>query len=103
MASLDTAGLTRLWSKIKSFVNDKLGSTTMGTTATTVTGAIAEHEGDITSLSSQIASLVQESAFSITVENGEHVLYWYGAAGECPYTVALENGVYVLYYNYTTV
>ena len=57
----------------------------------------------ITSLSSQIASLVQESAFSIVVENGEHVLYWYGAAGECPYTVALENGVYVLYYNYTTV
>lgn len=33
-------------------INTKLGSTTMGTTATTVTGAIAEHESDISTLNS---------------------------------------------------
>ena len=60
------------------------------------------HNDTVDALDGQIASLVQESAFSIVVENGEHVLYWYGAAGECPYTIALENGAYVLYYNYTT-
>ena len=49
-----------------------------------------------------IASLIQESAFEIEVEDGEYVLYWYGAAGECPYTVEYENGEYVLYFNYST-
>lgn len=37
-------------------LQDTIGSTTMGTTATTLTGAIAEHEGDITTLNNQIAS-----------------------------------------------
>ena len=49
-----------------------------------------------------IASLIQESAFEIEVEDGEYVLYWYGAAGECPYTVEFENGEYVLYFTYST-
>ena len=49
-----------------------------------------------------IAALIQESAFEIAVENGEYVLYWYGAAGECPYTVEFENGEYVLYFTYST-
>lgn len=39
-------------------INTKLGSTTMGTTATTVTGAIAEHESDISTLNGKIANLV---------------------------------------------
>ena len=37
-----------------STLSNFIGSTSMGTTATTVTGAIAEHEGDITSLKSNI-------------------------------------------------
>ena len=35
-------------------INNKIGSTTMGTTATTITGAIAEHEGDISTLNSNL-------------------------------------------------
>ena len=35
-------------------LSDFIGNTSMGTTATTVTGAIAEHEGDITSINSNI-------------------------------------------------
>ena len=53
-------------------------------------------------IASGVDALVQESAFSIVIEDGEYVLYWYGAAGECPYSIAIENGEYVLYYNYTT-
>ena len=37
--------------KIKGY-DTKIGNTTMGTTATTLTGAIAEHEGDISNLNS---------------------------------------------------
>ena len=36
-------------------INTKIGSATMGTTATTLTGAIAEHEGDIVDLRSDLA------------------------------------------------
>ena len=50
-----------------------------------------------------IAQLVQESVFQIVEENGEFKLYWYGAAGTCPYTIVYENGVYNLYFQYTTV
>ena len=38
-----------------STINGKIGNSTMGTTATTITGAIAEHEGDISSLNNQLA------------------------------------------------
>ena len=50
-----------------------------------------------------IAQLVQESVFEIVEDNGEFKLYWYGAAGTCPYTIVYENGVYNLYFQYTTV
>lgn len=40
-------------------INTKLGSTTMGTTATTVTGAIAEHESDISTLNSNIVTKLE--------------------------------------------
>ena len=49
-----------------------------------------------------ITNIVQESAFEIVVENGDYVLYWYGAKNACPYSVELENGAYVLYFNYET-
>lgn len=35
-------------------LTNKIGNTSMGTTATTVTGAIAEHESDITSLNGKL-------------------------------------------------
>lgn len=41
-------------------LSNKIGDTTMGTTATTITGAIAEHEGDISSLSSSIDAQAQD-------------------------------------------
>ena len=51
-------------------------------------------------LQSKVGGMIQESAFSIAVEDGEYVLYWYGAENECPYSLELENGEYVLYYTY---
>jgi len=60
------------------------------------------HNESVDALNSNIAKLVQESAFEIKVENNEFVLYWYGAEGECPYSIVLENGAYALYFNYTT-
>lgn len=42
-----------VWIKEK---GDLIGSTTMGTTATTITGAIAEHEGNISNLNSNLIS-----------------------------------------------
>ena len=38
-------------------LSNKIGDTTMGTTATTITGAIAEHEGDISSLNSNLSGV----------------------------------------------
>jgi|GEM_PF-6441409 len=37
--------------------SNKIGNTSMGTTAQTLTGAIAEHEGDITALNGKTASI----------------------------------------------
>lgn len=37
-------------SSLFNFIANKIGNTAMGTTAITITGAIAEHEGDITSI-----------------------------------------------------
>ena len=37
-------------SSLFNFIANKIGNVSMGTTATTITGAIAEHEGDITSI-----------------------------------------------------
>ena len=53
-------------------------------------------------LGTTLDSIVQESAFELVEENGEYALYWYGAAGECPYTVEMDGDEYVLFYNYTT-
>ena len=63
-------------------INTTLGSTTMGTTATTVTGAIAEHENDISTLNSNIqiidyavGDLDDDIAMKVTQPSG-------GAAGQ---------------------
>ena len=55
-------------------LSDFIGNTAMGTTATTVTGAIAEHGGDITTLNNNLKSIRTNSmvhfvAFSIV--NGQ--------------------------------
>ena len=47
-------GQSKTQRTINSDVNTKIGNTTMGTTATTLTGAIAEHEGDIGNLNTAI-------------------------------------------------
>ena len=52
-------------------LSDFIGSTSMGTTATTVTGAIAEHEGDITSLDSSVKLKIKTfTASAHTVAGG---------------------------------
>lgn len=43
-------------SSLLNFIGNKIGSTTMGTTATTLTGAIAEHESDISSINTKLSS-----------------------------------------------
>ena len=50
MAFLDYSGLSRFTSKLKAWINGIVGDSTMGTTATTLTGAIAEHTEQITAL-----------------------------------------------------
>ena len=50
MAFLDYPGLQRFTNKFKAWVNAIVGNSDMGTTATTLTGAIAEHTGQITAL-----------------------------------------------------
>ena len=62
----------------------------------------AAARSDIQGIQESVEAIVQESAFSIVVEDNEYVLYWYGAFGECPYTITLENGEYVLNFTYTT-
>lgn len=47
------ANLSKIAKNVR-FLWQKIGNVTMGTTATTVTGAIAEHEGDLTALSSSV-------------------------------------------------
>ena len=50
MAFLDYPGLQRFTSRLKSWINGIVGDSDMGTTADTITGAIAEHSGQIADL-----------------------------------------------------
>ena len=79
-------------------INTKLGSTTMGTTATTITGAIAEHENDISTLNSNLSKIgtIYTDSGDTTIEantwtSGRHI--------DCPagkyivrYTARNNNG-----------
>ena len=52
---LNRTGLTYLWSKISAYFSNalaKIGNEDMGTTASTVTGAIAEHSQELSELNS---------------------------------------------------
>lgn len=42
-------------SSLFNFIANKIGNVTMGTTATTITGAIAEHESDISTLQQNVS------------------------------------------------
>ena len=53
-SSLSLGGVTQTVKSAIDAIATLLGNSSMGTTATTVTGAIAEHESDITSLNSSI-------------------------------------------------
>lgn len=53
--------------KIVKEIMSKIGSVTMGTTATTITGAIAEHESDISNLNS---NLTLKASSTITASSG---------------------------------
>lgn len=50
-----TTSVSGLMSASDKTAVNKIGNTAMGTTATTITGAIAEHEGDISALSAKLS------------------------------------------------
>lgn len=51
-------------------VQDEIGNTSMGTTATTLTGAIAEHESDITTLNSKLTTSFIIKRYSTEITAG---------------------------------
>lgn len=74
-------------SSLFNFIGNKIGNTAMGTTATTLTGAIAEHETQITEL--QTNPNVKWYFFSTGTQS------W--ASGSSTYTITIptaENGYY---------
>lgn len=56
-SSLSLGGVARTVKSAIDAVSTLLGDSTMGTTATTVTGAIAEHESDISGLNSNLGGM----------------------------------------------
>lgn len=63
----------RIINKLKGY-DEQIGDTTMGTTATTLTGAIAEHEGDISTLNSKFSNIQSATAESnITIDRGGYI------------------------------
>lgn len=53
-------------SSLFSFIANKIGNVTMGTEATTLTGAIAEHEGDITVINNKVTAMDDAIKFNGT-------------------------------------
>ena len=83
-SSLSLGGVTRTVKAAIDAIATLLGSSSMGTTATTVTGAIAEHEGDITTLTNSVNDLNSHLGYSginiITLQNataGANASYYY--------------------------
>lgn len=76
-----------------------IGSTSMGTTATTLTGAIAEHEGDISTLNSKTtasitlsSNVTQSTAYtSICEKTGKMVTIYFGATAN----TAISSGTQI--------
>ena len=56
----------------------------------------------ITSLSSQIANIIQESVFTVEVVDNMYHLVWHGASGECPWSVTQSGADYHLNFTYNT-
>lgn len=57
-------------SSLFSFLADKIGNVTMGTTATTLTGAIAEHESDISTINTSVTKLNNAIKFNSSNYSG---------------------------------
>lgn len=74
---------------------DKVGNVTMGTTATTITGAIAEHEGDITtidaSLSVQSSGQITPTASNVTSSSANLIFYKIGKIGVLYYSFKWDS------------
>ena len=83
-----TSGLSlkTLFNRISTMVKNvryiwsKIGTASMGTTATTITGAIAEHESDISTLNSNIESMMKRLAVpagnSVDIGGGIKTVIW---------------------------
>lgn len=83
---LDKTGLTYLWSKFIAYLENifpAIGNSDMGTTATTLTGAIAEHEIDIANLNSK---------FITVLHSGDLGALSAGATGYATATVTIPSG-----------
>ena len=70
-SSLSLGGVTQTVKSAIDAIATLLGSSPMGTTATTVTGAIAEHESDISSLNSSLIIVSEFTSESVTLNAGE--------------------------------
>ena len=49
---------------------------------------------------SEMSTIIQESAFTVTESSGLWYLNWYGAAATCPYSVSLVGTDYILSFEY---
>lgn len=79
-------------------ISTLIGNTEMGTTATTITGAIAEHESDISTLNSKLSGNVTAGAqktISCTVAAGATVTVY-----DSSYTISGKTYVGTLIYSY---
>lgn len=82
---------------------DIIGSTSMGTTATTITGAIAEHEADLTELNGKISgfagtgyiSIGAASSFNISYSGGGNAVFFLFAlnrrSGSTPFSAVVQK------------
>lgn len=102
MAFLDYAGLARFKNKIQAWVQDITGNSDMGTTASTITGAVAEHTSDIAALDNSKADKTEavksisrdgttftatrcdNTTFSFTQQDTTYATVSKTAAGLCP-------------------
>ncbi len=86
-----------------SSINTKIGSVTLPTTAQTLTGAIAEHESDITALNGKISgfagtgyiSIGAASSFNISYSGGGNAVFFLFAlnrrSGSTPFSAVVQK------------
>lgn len=67
-SGLSLGGITQTAKSAIDALSNFIGNTSMGTTATTVTGAIAEHEGDIISLNSSLSIMTAKAGSALAAQ-----------------------------------